>query len=47
MRNRVEVAWKIWAFPSQRAMVIEHSDPPESANKLVKPADFRGLELMT
>lgn len=47
MRNQVEVAWRIWASPSQRAMVSERLDPPESANKLVKPADFKGLEIMT
>lgn len=47
MRNRVEVAWRIWASLSQKAMAIVRLDPSESANKLVKPAEFRGLELMT
>ena len=47
MKNQAEVAWRIWASLSHRAMVVERSNPLESERKLVKPADFKGFENTT
>jgi hypothetical protein len=47
MKNQAEVAWRIWASLSQRAMVVQRPDPSESERKLVKPVNFRGHKSKT